>query len=92
MGKNIIGRYMIQWQPLTKPIDRSAWEDSVKGIRGEINERTWKIQALIDCVVGHEGRFMKPVRKKLPVIQKALALHREVEKLRQIKKQMQSQL
>lgn len=73
-------------------INRPAWEESIKGITLEINKRTWMLQAFKDRVVGHEGRFLKPVRNQLPVIEKALVVYREVVKLKAIKNQMQSQL
>lgn len=67
-------------------------KESMRGITREINARTWKIQSLVDCITGREERFFKPVKKQLPVMEKALRLRREVIMLQEIKKSLRSKL
>lgn len=73
----------------TAPLDIAVIERSLEGVTHEINRRTSNIKTLVDCVVGNEQRFIKPVKQALPDIEKALALHREVKKLRVIRKELQ---
>jgi hypothetical protein len=62
---------------------------SIEGVTSEINRRTSNINTLVACVVGSESRFIKPVKRALPDIERALKLHREVKKLKVIRKELQ---
>lgn len=67
-------------------------QESIKGIQVEINRRTSNLQTLKFCVIGDVKRWIKPVKDPLLVINKALATHREIQKLRKIRRQMKAML
>ena len=73
-------------------MSREIIQQSIRGISREINLRTLKICGLVERVNGDEKRFVKPVKRPLPTMIMALKLHREVEKLKVIKKSLQQQL
>lgn len=63
-------------------------QESIRGIQKEIDRRTWYISGLKLKYTGNERTFDKPLTTKQFIVTKALELHRQVLKLKEIKKQM----